>query len=52
MKKLSSLFVDIVITACSEAAKPARDAAMAAANARMMIASIDNDQTDFLYQPE
>ena len=42
MKTMSLLLVAIVITGCSEAAKPPRDAAMEAATARMSIASGDN----------
>jgi hypothetical protein len=42
MKKMSLLLVALIITACSEAAKPPRDAAMEAATARISIASGDN----------
>jgi hypothetical protein len=49
MKKLSLLLMAIVITACSEAAKPPRDAAMEGAGARIIIASRDSIPGDSQY---
>jgi len=49
MKTMSLLLVAMVITACSEAAKPPREAAMEAATARMFIASGDSVPGDPQY---
>ena len=49
MKTVSLLLVAILITACSEAAKPPRDTAMEAASARVFVASGDNVSGNPLY---